>query len=212
VPKNSDLELLPPNQPEGYHRRRGERIERQLIEIGKGKSMDFITLSNLVECELRILCGASHVNLFASTLERCTFRPRREMKNLRLTGINFDGCVFLGKYTGCRLGNLEEYDDSDVRDCDFSRATLLHLCDFLEGTDVASFRWPAWPHIVVTDLPGSRKHWLGLELPEELQVVQQVIGREESLASAATLFLPAVTERAEELRELFASQSYIVVA
>lgn len=120
MPGTSELELLPPHLPEGYHRRRGERIERRAIEIGKGK--------------------------------------------------------------------------------------------FLEGVDVGSLRWPGWPHIVVTDLPRSRKDWLGLDLPEELRLIQEVIGREESLAHAATLFLPAETQRAEELRELLASQSYILGA
>lgn len=208
--KPSELEHLPPNQPEGYHRRQGERIERRTIEIGKGKFQDFVTKSTLIECELRILCGASHVNLFESTFEACTFKPRREMKNLRLNGMNFSHCVFLGKYTGCRFGNLEERDVSDVRDCDFSQANLFHLCDFLEGVDVGSLKWPAWPHVVVADLPRSRKDWLRLELPEELRVIQAVIGREEPKAHAVTLFLPAETQHPEALRELLKSQSYII--
>jgi hypothetical protein len=212
MPATSELELLPPNLPEGYHRRQGERIERRAIEIGKGKFQDFITNSCLVECELRILCGASHVNLFESTFEGCTFKPRREMKNLRLTGMKFSRCAFLGKYTGCRFGDLDESDDSDVRDCDFSQANLFHLCDFLRGVDVDSLRWPGWPHVVVADLPRSRQDWVRLELPEELRGIQAIIGREESLAHAVTLFLPAETERAEELRELLASQSYILGA
>ena len=37
MPENLQLETLPPNDPQGHHRRRGERIERKTIEIGKGQ-------------------------------------------------------------------------------------------------------------------------------------------------------------------------------
>ncbi len=211
VAKKSQLDVLSPNSPDGFHQRRDERIERKALEIGNEKFQDFITRSTLVECEIRILCGASSVNLFESTFERCTFRPRREMKNLRFTGVNLRGCTFLGKYSGCRFGNESENDESDVRDCDFSKANLFHLCDFLEGADVGSLRWPGWPHIVVTDLPRSRKAWLGLKLPKQMRVVQEVIGEQDSLSRAVTLFLPAETDHADELRELLAPQSYIII-
>lgn len=209
--KKSQLEVLPPNDPNNMHVWRDERIERRFIEIGKGKFQDFITRSTLVECEIRILCGASSVNLFESTFEHCTFRPRREMKNLRFTGMNLRSCTFLGRYSGCRFGNESEKDQSDVRDCDFSQSTLFHLCDFLDGADVGSLKWPGWPHIVVTDLPGSRRTWLSLKLPKEMRIIQEVIGEEDSLSRAVTLFLPAETKRADDLRELLASQSYIII-
>lgn len=93
--KQSQLDVLPPNDPQGFHRRRGERIERKRIEIGRAKVQDFITDSVLVDCDVRILCGAGSVNLNGSTFERCTFRPRREMRNLRFTGMTFRGCTFL---------------------------------------------------------------------------------------------------------------------
>jgi len=211
VAKKSQLDILLPNHPDGYHERRGERIERKALEIGKGKWQDFITRSTLVGCDIRILCGAGSVNLFGSTFERCVFRPRREMKNLRFTGMAIRGCTFLGKYSGCRFGDESEEDVSEVRGCDFSQASLFHLCDFLGGADVASQRWPGWPHVVVTDLPRSRRAWLRLKLPEELRVVQEVIGEEGSLSRAVTLFLPAETDRAEEIRELLVSQSYVII-
>ncbi len=40
-------------------------------------------------------------------------------------------------------------------------------------------RWPSWPRIVIRDLLRSHRAWLCLKLPEELQVVQEVIGEEE---------------------------------
>ena len=210
--KKSQLDALPPNNPNGFHQRRDERIERKAIEIGNGKFQDFITRCTLVECEIRILCGANSVNLFESTFERCTFRPRREIKNLRFTGMKLRGCTFLGKYTGCRFGNESEKDESDVRDCDFSKASWFHLCDLLDGADVDSFGWPVWPHIVVTDLPRSRQAWLHLKLPKEMRVLQEVIGKDDSLSRAVTLFLPAETDHADGLRELLASQSYIIIS
>jgi hypothetical protein len=44
-----------------------------------------------------------------------------------------------------------------------------------------------------------------------MRVVQEVIGEEDSLSQAVTLFLPAETDRAEELRKLLASQSYVII-
>jgi hypothetical protein len=210
VAKKHQLDILPPNNPDGFHRRRGERIERKTVEIGKGRYMDFITDSTLVECDIRILCGARSVNLFGSTFERCAFRPRQEMKNLRFTGMTIRDCAFLGKYTGCRFGAEDPDHAGLVRDCDFFQARLFHLCDFLGGVDVGSLRWPPWPHIVVTDLPRSASEWLRLKLPEELRIIQRVIA-DGTLARAVTLYLPAKTARAEELRDLFASQSYIII-
>jgi hypothetical protein len=212
VAKKSQLDVLPPNMPEGFHERRAERIEHKRIEIGKVKFQDFITRSTLTDCEIAILCGASSVNLFESTFERCTFQPRREMRNLRFTGMNLRACTFLGKYTGCRFGNESADDSSDVRDCDFSQATLFHLCDFLDGVDVTSLRWPSWPHIVITDLPQSRRAWLKLKLPKDMRIIQEVIGEEDSLSRAVTLYLPAETKHPDELRELLMSQSYIVIS
>lgn len=209
--QKSQLDVLPPNMPEAFHKRRDERIERKSIEIGRGKFQDFVTGCTLVECDVRILCGASSVNLFRSTFVRSTFRPRRELKNLRFTDMSLLSCTFLGRYSGCRFGNERKEHESDIRDCDFSKTGLFDLCDFLDGADISSQRWPGWPHIVVTDLPRSCRSWLRLKLPEEMRVVQEVIGSEDSLSHAVTLFLPAHTDRAEDLRELFASQSYVII-
>lgn len=211
VAKHAGIELLPPNEPAGHHKRIEERIENKLLEIGKGQFQDFILKSTLIECEIRILCGAGHVNIRTSTFDRCVFRPRRELKNLRFTGMNLRDCTFWGKYTGCRFGNDLEDHSSDIRGCDFSKAGLFHLCDFIDGADVSSMKWPSWPHIVVTDLQHSRKEWLKLKLPPEMHIIQQVIGRELSFNRAVTLNLPSVTDRSEDLRDVLASQSYIII-
>ena len=97
-----------------------------------------------------------------------------------------------------------------MRRLPFSQSGRFHLCDFGAGVDVGSLRWPPWPHIVVTDLKRTAQSWLKLNLPEELRVVQQVMG-DDPRDRAVTLYLPAETQRADELRELFASQSYIVI-
>jgi hypothetical protein len=206
------LEILPPNHPDGHHNGRGERIVRKRVEIGKGRYQDFLTDCTLVECEIRILCGAFSVNLFRSTFEGCTFRRRREFKNLRLTGRTFRGCTFLGKYTGCRFGNREPEDAGEVRGCDFSGARLLHLCDFADGVDVGSLRWPPWPHLVVTDLARSAPAWLRLKLSEELRIVQQVSAEDDPPDRAVTFSLPAGTGRADAPRRVCASQPYILIA
>ena len=43
VAKKSQLDVLSPNNPDGFHQRQNERIERKVIEIGKRKFQDFIT-------------------------------------------------------------------------------------------------------------------------------------------------------------------------
>jgi hypothetical protein len=204
------LPTLSPNNPDGFHQRRGERIEQKTIEIGEAESLDFITESTLVGCDLHILRGGRSVNLFGCTFERSIFRARRELKNVRFTGMTLRGCTFLGRYVGCGFGNKEPHELGEVRGCDFSQATRFHLCEFLDGADTSSMLWPRWPHIVITDLPRSAGAWRKLDLPEELRIVQEVIA--DGSARAVTLYLPAETNRAEELRPVFASQSYIVIA
>jgi hypothetical protein len=206
----SASDILLPNAPDGSHQRRGERIERKRIDIGKSKIMDAIFECTLVDCEIHIHCGASSVSLFDSTLEHCSFHPKREMKGLRFTSLRLIGCKFFGKYSGCRFGNEDDGQSASADSCDFSQATLFHLCDFLAGADVGSMKWPPWPHIVVTDLPRSAPAWLGLRLPEELRIVQQVVGEAASFSKAVTIFLPAKTAPAEDLRQLLLSQSYVV--
>jgi len=214
VAKKSLCELLPPNEPEGFHRRRDERIAERTLELGRGKFLDILLDCQLSDCELRILGPAKCLNLRGSTLERCLFRPRKQLRNHRFTNANLRDCKFLGKYRGCRFGR--ELDDrlGTATGCDFSQAVLWHLCDFWPGAEVETFRLPPWPHVLVTDLPRSRADWLGLKLPPELRIVQEGIGAEDSLAHAVSLYLPAVSEhflseRAEELRELFSSRSYL---
>jgi hypothetical protein len=189
--------------------RQGERIERRLVELGKGKFMDSIIDCTLVECEIRIHRGASSVILAGSTFERCAFRPRREIKSLRFTTMTLRNCSFFGKYSGCRFGKEMPEQTPEIRDCDFSPATYFHLCDFRDVAELGSLVFPPWPHIVVTDLPKSRQSWLSLKFPDEMQIVQKVIG--DSFSSAVTLFLPAETYQAESLRDLLASESYILI-
>jgi uncharacterized protein YjbI with pentapeptide repeats len=84
------------------------------IEIGKAESLDFITESTLVGCDLHILRGGRSVNLFGCTFDRSTFRARRELKNVRFTGMTLRGCTFLGRYVGCGFGNVSVHGSDSV--------------------------------------------------------------------------------------------------
>lgn len=204
-------DILLPNAPDGSHQRRGERIERRRIDIGKSKIMDMIFNCTLVDCEIHIHCGARSVNLFDSTFKDCSFHPKRELKGLRFTSVRLKGCKFFGKYSGCRFGNEDDDEQSASADgCDFSEATLFHLCDFLPGADSGSMKWPPWPHVVVTGLRQSASAWRKLRLPEELALVQQVIGDAERFSNAVTIFLPVYGAPTEDLRQLLLSQRYVV--
>ena len=149
---------------------------------------------------VRLYAGAMHLS------------PAKGDEELGFTGFTLRCCRFLGRYYGCRFGREFAGQVGEVRDCDFSTASRLHLCEFCEGTAVDTLRWPPWPHVVVSDLPRSRRAWLGLELPEQMRIIQDVIGAEGSLARAVTLYLPAETDRFHDLREMLAAQSYIVIA
>lgn len=124
--------LLPPDSVKGWHDIRGMTIRGSIIEIGKGQYQDFISESVLEDCEIRIFCGASHVNISRTTLKNCEIRPKKEMKNLRLTDVNIDGCVFHGRYTGLRLGTEEPECSVSIKNCDFTSAKA-HLTEFLPG-------------------------------------------------------------------------------
>lgn len=204
-------EKVSPNDENENIKLINDYFEGKSIEIGKAKYQDFITDCTLKNCELRIRCGAGSVNLFGSKFYDCVFRPSKEMKNLRFTDVFLYNCYFKGRYSGCRFGADMDKNEAIVKGCDFSEVKLFHLCDFLRGADVESCKFPPWPHIVVTDLKNSRKDWLGLELPENLRIVQDVVGDEDQLSSAVTIHLPSVNKDYEQLKDVFSSRSYILI-
>ncbi|WP_338847292.1 hypothetical protein V8J88_01055 [Massilia sp. W12] len=205
-------ELLLANHPDGHHHIKGQTLVGKRIEIGKGKSQDFILNCTLLDCEIAIFCGASHVNIFASTLQQCTIQARREMKGWRLTDCTLQACVFEGKYSGCRFGAEDETSTFSMQDCDFSAVRLLDFCEFGEGVMLKQIKWPAWPHIVITDLPQSRENWLALALPAALASAQQIIGEEDAPWRAVSLYLPAHLAQFDALRESLATEPYIIKA
>jgi hypothetical protein len=180
------FDILPPNNGD-HHKWFGERIERKTIDLGRGQFLDAFAGCTLVDCEFRVWRAPRGVSLRGSTLRQCTFATRREMRNLRFTSVTLDRCTFVGKYIGSRFGKDRDEDTADIRGCDFSGASMFHLCDFLPGADLDSLRWPCWPHVVVTGLPVSGGAWKSLKLPEEFRIIQQVIGNERSPWSAVTI-------------------------
>ena len=205
------LDKLLPIEGEDHHNIKGLTVENKTIEIGNGKFQDFIVESTLINCVIRIKCGANHVNIFNSSLIDCVIWPSRQMNNLRFTGLEMVGCTFKGAYSGCRFGNEDENQNSNIRECDFSQAKKFDLCNFLGGSDVESCKFPTWPHIVVTDLPSSKNDWLSLELTDDFRLIQEVICDEDSISNAATIYLPEELEGYEVYRDLLESKSYILI-
>ena len=130
--------------PDGHHQIEGETITGKIIEIGTGEFVDFIYGGTVLDdCEIRILCGAQSVQIFNATIRNSIIKTRRELKSLQLLDVHFDGCKFLGKYSGCRFGQLTPQNTGTIVNCDFS-AARLDLCDFYSGADIDSLVFPPW--------------------------------------------------------------------
>lgn len=203
-----EKEKLPPNGSHGEHNWRGVTITGKIIEIGKSDVYDSIFDCRLVDCVIRTFSGARGVAIFSSTLISCTFEAKKELKNLGFLDLVIRDCTFLGKYSGCRFGSTEEDGHAEVTGCDFSKAKLFDLCDFLEGANVSSLTLPPWPHITITDIPANRSRWMSLILPQSLRVIQEVIG-EDGAHNAVSLYLPAHCEEYEDLRAILDAEDYI---
>lgn len=206
------IEKLIPNQADGSHAIKNQTIEHKKIEIGNGEYLDVISGSTIINCEIRIKCSAAGINFFDSTFIDCTIWPGKEIKNLRLSSVTMNNCVFKGKYTGCRFGKDLPEKNSEIKNCDFSQVKLLHLCDFLDGADITECKFPSWPHILITELPKYRENWLNLDLPPDMKLIQEIIGEEDSLAKAVTIYLPLVTDDCESLRSKLESESYVSIS
>lgn len=204
------MERLSPAEGQDHHTLRGLTIENKIIDIGLGTYQDMIHDCTLINCTLRIRCAAGGVNIFGSSLTNCTIWPARQMNNLRLTGLELINCTFKGKYRGCRFGSEHSDQTSTVSGCDFSQARLFDLCDFLDGCDVHSCRFPTWPHLVVPGLPESAPDWLAIDFPQSFRTTQRIIGQQEGPSVAVSVYLPARLEKADDYKELLTSRPYLL--
>ena len=202
-------EILPPNGSHGEHHLRDVTLAGKTIEIGKSDVYDSIFDCQLVNCTIRTFRGARGVSIADCTLESCTIEAKKELKNLRLTRLIMRDCTLLGRYTGCRFGGEDADERAEITGCDFSKAKLFDLCDFLYGADVSSLTLPVWPHITITGVATNRSRWMALPLPKSLHVLQGVVGYENSIANAVSIYLPAHYAQYEDLRDVFDGEDYI---
>jgi hypothetical protein len=203
------MEILPPNGDSGEHQWRGITLTGKIIELGKSDILDSIYDCLLIDCLIRTYRSARGISFCECTLVSCTFEAKKELRNLRFTDLKMQDCTFLGRYVGCRFGNEDEDGDAEVSGCDFSKAKLFDLCDFLEGADVSTMTLPAWPHITVTNLESNRDRWISLVLPESLQSIQRVVGDPDGIATSVSIYLPAHCADFENLRAIFEGEDYI---
>lgn len=198
--------------PNDHHNIDGGTISGKIIEIGTGPAQDFICGGALLDdCELRILCGANSVNLFNVTIRNSIIKTRRELKNLPFLDVQFDGCKFLGKYSGCRFGQLESKNIGSIANCDFGEAQL-DLCDFLSGSDVDSLVFPSWPHVVVRRPDDWRDEWLAIPFPEDFLDTQEIVVDPEMVPSEAiVIYLPADCPDHDSMRATLAGYENIII-
>lgn len=198
--------------PDDHHKIVGETITGKIIEIGAGKYMDFIHGGTVLDdCEIRILCGAQSVNIFNATIRNSIVKTRRELKNLQLLDVQFDGCKFLGQYSGCRFGQLESQNTGTVKNCDFT-AARLDLCDFHPGSNIESLTFPPWPQIVVRKPNQWREEWLGIPFPDEFRSTQEIVVDPEVMAcDAIAIYLPSKCPDFDSMRTMLAAYKHVLI-
>jgi len=115
------------------------RLKGGTLLVRPRKSWPAVTLSTFEDCEVRFpkRTSADRVNLLAARFIRCSFHGT-------LNGVDFGNNPLDGELNAFGI----------VDGCDFSSATL-NGCRFL-NCDVASLRFPPFPHVVLLS-PGSRR-------------------------------------------------------
>lgn len=194
---------LAPNHKSGCHKLTDAVVADHTIHLGKSKTLDALVRTRFERCVIRIHCGASALILDACTFVDCTFWPAKPMNNLRLQSSTLERCSFRGRYAGLQVG-------ADARACDFSEATELDLCDFAAGNDVASHRFPAWPHVVVHE-PARHLEQLRERVDDAGVLEMFEIMAEGPEIAACTLNVAASATDADAVRAALASCSCVTV-
>jgi len=198
--------------PDDHHKIDGETVSGKIIEIGTGEGMDFVYGGAVLDnCELHILGSARDVNIFDVTLRNSVIKTRRELRNLQLLDVKFENCTFLGKYRGCRFGQLDPENIGTISNCDFSGAQL-DSCDFYEGSDIDSLTFPSWPHIVVRQPYAWREECLQIPFPTEFHISQEVVVDLDMMpCEAIVIYLPRDCPNYDSMRSLVSVQEHIII-
>lgn len=192
---------LKPKGGTGAHKISGERIEGHTLHLGRSKVIDTLVDTAFVDCTIRIHCGASNLTLARCRFENCTIWPAKEMRNLRVPTCTFEGCTFVGRYSGARFGD-------GVRGCDFSGVKSLDLCDFGPEADIASCRWPTWPHVTIVEPMAHRAELEALDVSFDLGLTLEIVA-EPPAASACTVDLSRYDDDLDMLRTKFESLDFV---
>ncbi|ATB39917.1 hypothetical protein CYFUS_005365 [Cystobacter fuscus] len=136
----------------------------------------------------------------------CTITAKREVADQWLTSMQFEGCRFVGKFTGIGFGQRAGVDrwweHGGIANCDFSEARLdecvFHSCD------MRTIRLPKWPCFTILEPIKHGRELLSVPWPGDfVPVVLEGPLKEQPTTSAVTLYAPAEAKRSRATLEEF---------
>lgn len=147
----------------------------------------------------------------------CTITARRAVADHCLTSLRFEGCRFIGRFTGVRFGQRAGVDrwweHGGIENCDFSEARLDE-CVF-HGCDMRTIRLPKWPCFTILDPIKHGRELLSVPWPGDfVPVTLEGRFQEQPSTVAVTIYAPAEAKRSgatlEELKAAVERFDFIV--
>ena len=170
----------------------------------------------LRRCTVVIGVGERQLVPMRGNLIDCTITARRAVADHCFTSLRFEGCHFIGRFTGVRFGQRAGVDrwweHGGIENCDFSEARL-DQCVF-HGCDMRTIRLPKWPCFTILDPVKHGRELLSVPWPGDFVPVT-LDGRfkEQPSTAAVTIYAPAEAKRSgTTLEELRADAGYALTA
>ncbi len=142
----------------------------------------------------------------AAVISRCTIQDSkviaiRRQRDSDFYGARFNGCTFLGIYSGIDFGRLEREGAGDyaefekfgsAENCDFSQA-ILDGCRFF-NVDISTLILPRWPHIVIPEPQRLANQIATMDWPGHLGKYLKICASQPSQMKATVLHIPSMIQ------------------
>ena len=148
---------------------RNESVTGRKIQLGGPDQLYTASIANSrVENSEIVLQGRGDriVTILDSSFHNCRIEGRKAYSYF-LHSASFSSCEFDGQFRDCVFGHDPLGKVQEIRDCDFSRASLL-VVSFRGGLDYSSCSWPGWPTVIFRQTMENRKALGALPLPPSL--------------------------------------------
>ncbi|HYO73040.1 MAG TPA: hypothetical protein VEU33_43960 [Archangium sp.] len=160
----------------------------------------------LRRCTVVIGVGERQLVPMWGSLSDCTITARRAVADHCFTSLRFEGCRFIGRFTGVRFGQRVGVDrwweHGGIENCDFSEARLDE-CVF-HGCDMRTIQLPKWPCFTILNPIQHGRELLSVAWPGDFVPVT-LDGRfkEQPSTAAVTIYAPAEAKRSGATLEEF---------